>query len=331
MRRALTSIAVLAAAAAAVAGCGGSTPSVGSGGGQATVKVGVLPIADVAPLYLGMQKGFFKQQKLTIKPQVMQGGAEVTTGVVSGKLDFGFSATEPLIVAKSKGLPVQIVSQGDQAATSTAQAWDGLMVKAGGSIKTPKDLEGKTIAVNALSSMNELCTKAVLAREGVDVSKIKFLEVQFPDQVAALQSGRVDAISAVEPFVSQAKAAGARNLLSYFAGLQPKLTVATYFATTPFIQKNGGAVMRFAKAMNKSLAYAQAHPSEARQAVLSYTKIPAKAAQNMKLPYWSKDLNEPSIKLVAGDTQKFGYAKNAPDLNELIWSGATSAGAQTGS
>jgi NitT/TauT family transport system substrate-binding protein len=43
-----------------VAGCGDSGG--GSGGsGPATLKVGVLPIADVAPLYLGMKKGYFKQ------------------------------------------------------------------------------------------------------------------------------------------------------------------------------------------------------------------------------------------------------------------------------
>jgi NitT/TauT family transport system substrate-binding protein len=330
MRRAFASLLLAVAAAFSVVGCGGGTPSVGSNGGQATVKVGVLPIADVAPLYLGMQQGFFKQQKLTIKPQILEGGAAVTAAVVSGKLDFGFSATEPLTVARSKGLPVQIVSQGDQAAPSIAKAWDGLMVRPNGPIKSPKDLEGKTIAVNALSSMNELCTKAVLERDGVDVSKVKFLEVQFPDQVGALQAKRVDAISAVEPFVSQAKAAGARSLFSYFAGLQPKLTVATYFATTPFIKKNTDVVTRFAKAMNKSLAYAQSHPDEARKAVLSYTKIPPKAAQKMNLPYWSTNLNEPSIQLVANYTKHFGYAKTLPSMNELIWSGATAAGAQSG-
>jgi NitT/TauT family transport system substrate-binding protein len=104
-----------------VAGCGDSGG--GSGGsGPATLKVGVLPIADVAPLYLGMKKGYFKQEKLTLKPQVMQGGAAVAAGVVSGSLDFGFSSTEPLIVAKSKGLPVTIVTQGVQAAASTGEA-----------------------------------------------------------------------------------------------------------------------------------------------------------------------------------------------------------------
>jgi NitT/TauT family transport system substrate-binding protein len=78
------------AAVAVLAGCGSS----GGGGttGPATLKVGVLPVTDVAPLYLGIRQGFFKQQGLTIKPQVMQGGAEVTAAIVSGSLNMGFSS-----------------------------------------------------------------------------------------------------------------------------------------------------------------------------------------------------------------------------------------------
>jgi NitT/TauT family transport system substrate-binding protein len=139
---------------------------------------------------------------------------------------------------------VQIVSQGNQASASAAEAWDGVVVRANSAIKAPKDLEGKTIAVNALKGSAELSIRAVLARHGVDVSKLKFLEVPFPDQLAALQAGRVDAAAPVEPFVTQARAAGARVLFSYFAGLQPKLTVGTYFAMTPFIQKNDDVVAR---------------------------------------------------------------------------------------
>ena len=43
----------------------------------------------------------------------------------------------------------------------------------------------------------------------------------------------------------------------------------------------------------------------------------------MKLPYWSPDLNRPSIELVAKQTAKAGFAESAPSLDELIWSGAS--------
>jgi NitT/TauT family transport system substrate-binding protein len=313
---------IAALAAVAVAGCGGDDGG-GSGGGPATLKVGVLPIADVAPLYLGQQKGFFKDEQLTIEPQVMQGGAEVTAAVVSGDVNLGFSATEPLIVAKSKGVPVEIVSQGNQAAATEAEAWDGLMVK-DPSIKSPKDLEGKTIAVNALKSMPELCARSLLDREGVDLSQIDFVEVPFPEMTAALDAGRVDATTAVEPFVSQAKAGGARSLGSYLTGLEPKLTVGTYFGSTQYIDANEDVVERFARAMNRSLSYAQAHPDEARKAVTGYTEIPAEVAQAMKLSFWSTDLNKPSIELIADEAKRFDFVEEKPSVDELIWSGAQS-------
>jgi hypothetical protein len=79
MRRLVCLTALLMAALAA---CGGDDGADG-GGGPATLKVGVLPIADVAPLYVGERKGFFKEAQLTIEPQVLQGGAEVTAAFVS--------------------------------------------------------------------------------------------------------------------------------------------------------------------------------------------------------------------------------------------------------
>jgi NitT/TauT family transport system substrate-binding protein len=323
MRRALC---LTALAASALAGCGGDDAGGGGGGGgggPATLKVGVLPIADVAPLYLGDEQGFFKEEQLTIEPQVMQGGAEVTAAVVSGDVNMGFSATEPLIVAKSQGVPVEIVSQGNQAAATEEDAWDGLMVK-DPSIRTPKDLEGKTVAVNALKSMPELCARSMLEREGADVSKVDFVEVPFPEMTAALDAGRVDATTAVEPFVSQAKAGQARSLGSYLTGLEPKLTVGTYFSATPYIDANEDVVERFARAMNRSLEYTQAHPDEAREAIAGYTEIPAKVASAMKLSFWSTDLNRPSIEVIADEAKRFDFVDEKPDVDELIWSGAQS-------
>ena len=110
---------VLTAVAVAVTGCGSSS---GGGGGEngkpATLKVGVIPIADVAPLYLGIKKGFFKQEKLTIKPQQAPGGAAIVAATVSGENQIGFSNTTSLLIANSKNLPVKLIAQGVAGAAS---------------------------------------------------------------------------------------------------------------------------------------------------------------------------------------------------------------------
>jgi NitT/TauT family transport system substrate-binding protein len=309
------------ACAVGVAACGGDDDGDGGGGGEGgptTLRVGVIPIADVAPLYLGMKKGFFEDEQLTIKPQLAEGGAAITPAVVSGDFQIGFSNTISLLIAASQDLPVEIISQGVLAGKTEKQAWADLLVLKDGPIKEPKDLEGKTIAVNTLKNICEVTIKASLEKEGVAVDKLEFAEVPFPDMNAALEAGRVDGACVVEPFVSQGKAGEARGIDPFYVRTAPDLTVATYFTSSQYAQENGDVVDRFVEAMNKSLTYAESHPDEVRQVLLEYTEIPPEAAEQIKLPIWRPDLNEPTIELLSELSLKYGLIEEQPDLDELI-------------
>jgi NitT/TauT family transport system substrate-binding protein len=323
--RGFTSIrlALLAAlvCAVALAACGSSDDGGGSkAGAPATLKVGTIPIGDVAPLYLGIKKGFFTQEKLTIKPQPAEGGAAIVPAVLSGSDQIGFSNATSLIIAASKDLPVQIISQGVLAGGNRSQAFDALVVPKGSPITSVKQLEGKTVAVNNLNNVGPLTINTALSKMGVDYSKLKYIEVPFPDMPAALTSKRVPAAWMVEPFVSQAKAAGAKTLATPFEQTAPNLTIATYFASKKYIAGNQDVIERFVRAMNKSLDYAQSHPDEVRKIVPTYTKIPPAAAEHMTLATWKSDLNKPTIELTAKLAQKYGYVKDAPSIDDLIWS-----------
>jgi NitT/TauT family transport system substrate-binding protein len=325
-RSVLALLAVLAIAGLAVAACGGGDNGGGntSGGssGQAakpaTLNVGVIPIADVAPLYLGIRKGFFKEQKLTIKPKLAEGGAAITPAVLSGNFQIGFSNTISLLIAASKGLPVEAISQGVLGGTDKSKAWADLLVLKNGPIKTAKDLEGKTIAVNTLKNICEVTIKASLQKQGVDVSTLKFIEVPFPDMNAALDAKRVDGACVVEPFVSQGKAGKARGIDPFYINTAPDLTVAMYFTSRQYAEKNPEIVDRFVKAINKSLDYAQSHPDEVRGVLSSYTPIPAEAAQKIKLPVWRSDLNTDTISRLSRLSKQYGLIDKEPDLNSLI-------------
>jgi NitT/TauT family transport system substrate-binding protein len=309
--------------AVGVAACGDDDDGGGGGGGggegePTTLNVGVIPIADVAPLYLGMEKGFFEEEQLTIKPQLAEGGAAITPAVLSGDFQIGFSNTISLLIAASQDLPVQIISQGVLAGKSEKEAWADLLVLKDGPIKDPKDLEGKTIAVNTLKNICEVTIKASLEEEGVAVDTLEFAEVPFPDMNAALEAGRVDAACVVEPFVSQGKAGKARGIDPFYVRTAPDLTVATYFTSTQYAEENPDVVERFVKAMNKSLTYAQSNPDEVRKVLLDYTEIPPEAAEQIKLPIWRPDLNEPTIERLSELSLKYGLIKEQPDLDELI-------------
>jgi len=206
MREVRLLVAALAAAAVLlIAGCGDDRG--GSGGGSSgdgdegpvTLNVGVIPIADVAPLYLGMDKGFFEEENLKIVPKLAEGGAAIVPAVLAGDDQIGFSNTTSLIIAASKDLPIQIISQGVLAGESTEQAWDGVVVPKGSDIESITDLEGKTVAVNTLNNVSQIVVNTALEKAGGDPSKVKYVEVPFPDMNAALESDRVDAAFEVEP------------------------------------------------------------------------------------------------------------------------------------
>jgi NitT/TauT family transport system substrate-binding protein len=322
MRRLTAALAMLAATVLVATGCGDDGGSGGGGGGTPEqpekVKIGLIPIADVAPVFVGIKQGFFKEQGIELEPQFAAGGAAITPAVVSGDFDIGFSNTISLLIASSKGLPVQIVSQGVLGGPDLSKPWADLLVPKDGPVKSPKDLEGKTIAVNTLNNICGVTINATLEEKGVDVSKLKYTEIPFPEMVAALEKGRVDGACVVEPFVSQGKAAGMKGIDPFYAATAPNLTVATYFASKKLIGEKPELVDRFKTAMEKSLEYSQENPDAVRAALPEYTQIPKEAAEKINLPSWEADLHEDTIQKLSELSEKYGYIDKQPDLDQLI-------------
>jgi NitT/TauT family transport system substrate-binding protein len=325
LRVVLLALVLTLLAGGVLAACGDDDEGGGGGGSgsgaqaePATLNVGVIPIADVAPLYLGIEKGFFKEQNLTIKPTLAEGGAAITPAVLNGDFQIGFSNTISLLIAASKGLPVEVVSQGVLGGKDESEAWADLLVLKDSGIDTGKDLEGKTIAVNTLKNICEVTIKASLEKEGVDVSTLKFIEVPFPDMNAALEAERVDGACVVEPFVSQGTAGEAKGINPFYVNTAPDLTVAMYFTSKQYAQENPEVVERFVTAMNKSLDYAQNNPDETRAILTTYTEIPEEATKSIKLPQWRSDITTGTVEQLSSLSKKYGLIEEEPDLGELL-------------
>jgi NitT/TauT family transport system substrate-binding protein len=317
--RARTIVAALAVVAVS-AGCGGGSGGGGGGGGggPATVTVGTLPTANAAPMYLGMQKGFFSEQKITVQPRVAQGGNEIITGLVSGDNNFGFVGYIALGVAVSQNVPVCAVSASDSTGTSPEDDWQVIVASAGSSISGPKDLVGKTIGVNALKGVAEVMTKAALDASGVDPNSVKLIEVPFPQVPAALAGNRIDAGYAAEPFVTQVLGQGGKVVLAPGATIAPHFPNGAYVTSKQFSGKSGDVVKRFQSAMNKSVDYAQQHPDEVRAIIPTYTQIPADVASHIRLPYFSSNLDQPAIDKQLGFMQKYHVVDKAPSAKQLM-------------
>ncbi len=318
----LAAIPLSAALLLAAAGCGGNsstgTPTPAAPGQPDKVAAGVIAIVDVAPIYLGKQKGFFSGRNIDLTLQTSQGGAAIVPGVVSGQFQFGFSNVTSLILAKSRGLPIRMVSNGVASTGKDGADFGGVLVKADSPIQSAKDLAGRTVAVNTLKNIGDTTVRASVRKAGGDPATVQFVELGFPDQPAALAAGRVDAIWVVEPFVTAAKAQGARLVASNYVDAAADLTVATYFTSQELIAKNPDLVKRFKEAMAESLAYASAHPDEVRAVIGTYTQITADVTAKITLPAWPAEINKASVQTLTDLAVQDKLLDKAPALDELL-------------
>ncbi|MFI8191277.1 ABC transporter substrate-binding protein [Streptomyces sp. NPDC085946] len=316
----LTALSVLAATAACGSSSGGEDSSDGGSpsGGTTTVKVGIIPIVDVAPLYLGREKGFYGERGIELELSPAQGGAAIVPGVVSGQFHFGFSNTTSLLIAQSKDVPVKAVANGVASTGEDGADFAAVVVGKDSPLKSPKRLEGRKVAVNTLNNICDTSVKESVRKDGGDPSEVEFVEMPFDQMPAALDGGRVDAACAVEPALTTVKAAGGTEIASNFYDVSPDLTVAMYFTSRQYTQKNPDVVRRFREATVESLAYAQSHPEEARQILSTYTRIPAGLLKDMTLPRWPAEPDRASLERLAELGRADGLFDEAPDLDELL-------------
>ncbi|MFE5887676.1 ABC transporter substrate-binding protein [Streptomyces sp. NPDC002285] len=314
----LTAGALLLVATACGSSDDGSPDAGASSGGVTTVKLGVIPIVDVAPLYLGQQKGLFEKHGLKLEFTAAQGGAAIVPGVASGQFQFGFSNVTSLMVAQSNGVPVKAVANGIASTGVRGKDFNGLMVRKDSPVKSAKELEGKKVAINTLKNINETAVRQAVREAGGDPDKVNLVEMPFDQMPAALDQGQIDAACVVEPATATIRSQGGREIASPLIDVAPELTVAMYFTSTQYAQQNPDVVKKFQEATAESLAYAEAHPDEARQIVTTYTKIPASVLDQVILPKWPAEPNRSSIEALMKLGEEDGLFKKTPDLDALL-------------
>ncbi|GAB3161929.1 hypothetical protein GCM10027059_13330 [Myceligenerans halotolerans] len=306
---------------AALTACGepaGDADATEETGGTTSVTVGVIPIVDVAPIYLGIEQGFFDDEGLDVTLETAQGGAAIVPAVVSGQYQFGFSNSTSLVLATANGLALQAVTAGVATTGADGADFGGVVVPADSDIRSAADLEGATIAVNTLNNINTATIGKVVRDAGADPSTITFTELGFPDIVPAIEQGDVDAGQVVEPFLATAESRGMRQVVSNYAAADPDLTIAMYFTSDEFAAESAGTVERFTAAMNESLAYADSHPEEVRDVLGTYTDMDAETLAALTLPKWPTEIDADSVSLLADLAVTDGAIDAAPDLGALL-------------
>ncbi|GGS89306.1 sulfonate ABC transporter substrate-binding protein [Planobispora rosea] len=304
----------------ALASCGGSetaaAPSNAKGLEKTELNIGVVPVPSSAPLFIAQEKGFFKEEGLTIKTETIQAPQAVMPKILNGSIDAFLTSYVSLITISDSGAAkLKMLAESQQGAPGI----NAVMVVKDSPLKEPKDLKGKKIAVNVVKALGEVTISAQLKVHGLTPADVKFVPVPFAEQLAQLKAGTVDAAWLVEPYISAAqKDLGARVLIDTLSGQTEGLPLDGWAATDEWISKYPKTAAAFQRAINKAQQIAATDRQELNKVIPGFTQIPAEVASSMAMGTFSTSLNPSRVQRVADLLSEFQIIKNKVDATTLL-------------
>jgi len=324
----------------ALAGCGGNANNTDNGTSTSnatasnsstgttsddlrTVTIGYNPaIVQPQPL-IGVEEGEYAKRipGVTFESQQFKAGPDVVQALRANAVQIGSSGIGPPLKAYGKDGDIVMICG---AATGGTE----LSVAANSTIKTLKDLKGKTIGVNQLGSTVDAMVRYNLLKAGLIPDKdVRLIAVDPPQQADSLQRGDVDAVAAPAPWPSQAQVkANARPLLDWKTILDNGNYLAgSIYTTKAFAQAHPEFIKKFVEAnkaitddLNKDATKGNARVLAAWSKVSKKTLPPAVAKRAFATIHFTTDAKEADLQRFADLTAQVGLSKKT-DLKGFVF------------
>jgi NitT/TauT family transport system substrate-binding protein len=200
---------------------------------QTLVKVGVLKLTSSAPIFIGVEKGFFKEFGAEPELVYFQAAAPIATALAAGQLDVGATGLTAALY--------NIVLGGEQLwiVADKGREWPGYPLVAivvqkelwEAGLRSVKDLRGRRIGVTQLGSTFHFHIGNILEKEGLKLADVKIVPLQaMPATMEALKGKQVDAILVPQPFPGAAEAQSFGKILAWAGDLYPWQIAAVFYS-----------------------------------------------------------------------------------------------------
>lgn len=304
-----SALALTAAALAAPAAAAAQTTT--------SITIGGVPEDSITPVLWAQQSGIFKKNGLNVTIQPQRSGAAIASGVAGGAYQIGKSSLTSLIAAYSRGVPLRLVAPAGLWETKNPTI--ELLVKSDSKLRTAKDLDGKVVAVSSLSDIYAVSFKAWVDQHGGDSASLKFVEMPISAVAAAIEQGRVDAAQLTMPQLQQALDSGkVRAIATPYDAIANEFLYAAWFTTKAYAASNAPVVAAFARSVQESAAYANAHHAQTVSLLAQFTGLPASVIASTRRASYGTTLHPNLVQPVIDACAKYKLIGSRFDAREII-------------
>ena len=224
--------------------------------------------------WVAKEKGYFKEAGFEVDIQLGTGSDANLAKLTGNAAQFGSLDLTAIMINNGNGKFKNVKAIG----AFHQQTLVSIMAPQDGTIKSPKDLEGKKVGM-ATASVNQLLFPAYAKLAGIDPAKVTVQDVPNTGLATALGAGQVDAVSTFLIGQSGIEAGSKKkmNVMPYSDFLRD-LYGNAIVVTDDYLKKNKEGTKRMRDALLKALKYTIDHPEEAADIMIKEQKAANKAA-----------------------------------------------------
>ena len=217
------------------------------------LAIGYIPHVQFAPLYVGMAKGFYAEEKIDLKIEYGF-GVDIFSLLAAGKIDLGLSDSDQLILAGSKGLGLKAVFQ-------YYQKYPVTIVAKNEKIKNPEDFAGKKIGTPELYGTSYLGLQLFLEKYGLK-NRVKIERIGYT-QLSSLLGDKIEgAVCFFNNEPLQLKASGV-GFVQWDVKDFSDLVGASFITSDKVLKEREQLLRSFVRATVKAMDYTIKHQDEA--------------------------------------------------------------------
>lgn len=262
MKKLLLVLVSVVLALSVITGCS-EDKSTQASNNETQLRIAAQPYPLYTPVYVAYRLGYLDEELNKVGAKYewksFKSGPLVNEAVAAGEADLGFMADLPAIIAKSTGLPIEVVSN-----VAYGEKGIAVLAKADSPIQSVADLKGKKVAY-ATGSYAQHLLALLLSKEGLSLNDVQSVNLGAGDQPAALASGEVDAIVIWEQYISQLTSDGTAKVIADGTGVK-RGNMITY-AVSDYANENPQVIEAYIKALNRANEVIKNEPEKAAEAV----------------------------------------------------------------
>lgn len=244
------------------------------------LKVGVLPILDVLPLYVAEQEGYFKDEGIQVELVPFASALERDAAFQSGQIDGEVNDLVSTALLNRDQDQARVVRTAMRATPDKAMF--AILASGKSDIHKPADLKGVEIAAS-MNTVIEYVVDRLLQAEGLAPGEIAKTEVpKIPVRLELLSKGNVQAASLPEPLASLGVADGARIVVDDRAHTEYGQSIVTF--STRALARKPAALKRLLSAYERAVSAINTEPEKYRSLLIDKGRVPKPVQDSFQMP-----------------------------------------------